>query len=177
MKIETERLVIRYFNENDGNDLYEYLSRPEVVKFEPYPPLTYRKAVEEARRRKDDHRFYAVSLKSGKVIGTLYLSRGEFNTWELGYVFHNDYWGNGYAYESAGALINYAFQNFGTRRMVAVCNPLNRRSWKLLERLGFRREGTLIQNVYFAKDETGNPIWQDTFEYGLLKSEWNNAVK
>jgi RimJ/RimL family protein N-acetyltransferase len=53
-----------------------------------------------------------------------------------------------------------------------MCNPENQASWKLLERLGFRREGTLLKNIYFFTDENDNPIWQDTFEYGLLKEEW-----
>jgi [ribosomal protein S5]-alanine N-acetyltransferase len=54
----------------------------------------------------------------------------------------------------------------------AYCNPLNERSWRLLERLSFRREGTMIQNRSFHADDHGNPIWQDTYAYGLLKEEW-----
>lgn len=53
-----------------------------------------------------------------------------------------------------------------------MCNPQNQSSWKLLERLGFRREGTLIRNIYFFCDEAGEPLWQDTYEYGMLKEEW-----
>jgi len=53
-----------------------------------------------------------------------------------------------------------------------MCNPLNEPSWRLLERLGMRREGHLIKNIYFKKDECGNPIWADTLEYAVLASEW-----
>ncbi|MTL92046.1 N-acetyltransferase, partial [Turicibacter sanguinis] len=60
----------------------------------------------------------------------------------------------------------------GARRIVAMCSPLNESSWKLLERIGMRYEGTLLQNVYFKKDEEGKPIWLDTYEYAILKSEW-----
>ena len=52
-----------------------------------------------------------------------------------------------------------------------MCNPVNTTSWRLLERLGMRREGHLIQNIYFKKDENGEPIWSDTFEYAILKNE------
>ena len=52
------------------------------------------------------------------------------------------------------------------------CNPLNEHSWKLLEGLNMRREGTLIKNIYFKKDINGKPLWADTYEYGILKSEW-----
>jgi Acetyltransferases, including N-acetylases of ribosomal proteins len=172
MIINTERLIIRHFEETDANDLYDYLTKKEVLEFEPYEPFSFEAAVSEAKRRSEDKNFYAVALKTGKVIGNLYLAQGDFGNWELGYVFNRDYWGSGYAFESAKALITYAFGNMNARRIVAMCNPLNAHSWKLLERLTFRREGTLIKNVYFNKDDNGNPIWLDTYEYGLLKEEW-----
>lgn len=174
MKIETERLFIRYFKESDSGDLFEYLSNKDVVRYEPYSIYSYEEAVLEAKRRAEDKNFYAVVLKTGKVIGNLYLAKENFDTWELGFVFNSDFWGNGYAFESAKALITYVFENWGARRIIAMCNPLNEPSWKLLERLNFRREGRLIKNIYFITDEKGNPIWQDTYEYGLLKEEWEN---
>lgn len=170
--IETKRLIIRKFSESDGADLFDYLSKSEVVKFEPYGTYSYEQALQEAGRRAQDDRFYAVALKEGKMIGNIYLSRGDFDSWELGYVFHNDFWGKGYALESAKALITNLFKNGQARRIIAMCNPLNVRSWGLLERLGFRREGTFIKNIYFYRDEKGNPIWQDTYQYGLLAEEW-----
>lgn len=172
MKIETERLYIRNFEETDSKDLYDYLSKEDVIKYEPYGAYSYEEAVLEAKRRAEDKEFYAVVLKNGKVIGNLYLAKNDFDTWELGYVFNSDFWGNGYAYESARALIRQAFENQGARRIIAMCNPLNEHSWKLLEHLGFRREGTLLKNVYFFKDKIDNPIWQDTYEYAMLKDEW-----
>ena len=57
-----------------------------------------------------------------------------------------------------------------------MCNPRNEASWKLLERLGFRREGTLIRNIWFFQDEEGKPLWQDTYEYGMLKEEWRRSA-
>lgn len=41
-----------------------------------------------------------------------------------------------------------------------------------VERLGMRREGTFLQNVYFFEDESGNPIWKDTYQYAILRSEF-----
>ncbi len=172
MIISTERLMVRYFEETDGSDLHDYLSKKEVLEFEPYEPFSFEASVVEAKRRSEDKNFYAVALKTGKVIGNLYLAQEDFGNWELGYVFNRDYWGYGYAIESAKALITYAFENWNVRRIVAMCDPLNEHSWKLLERLNFRREGTLIKNVYFNKDDNGNPIWKNTYEYGLLKEEW-----
>lgn len=172
-KLNTERLIIRRFEENDWQDLYEYLSDDEVVKFEPYEAFNQEQAKEETNYRTTDDAFYAVCLKdSGKLIGNLYFCKGDFDAFELGYVFNKNYQKSGYASESVKALLDYAFANLGVRRVVAMCNPINTSSWKLLERLKFRREGHLIKNIYFKKDSNNNPIWQDTYEYAVLNEEW-----
>ncbi len=171
-ELVTERLIIREFRETDGEDLYEYLSDEEVVRFEPYKPFNKEEAYNEAKRRTKDENFLAVCLKNGKLIGNLYFAKCEFETWEVGYVFNKNYWGNGYATESLKALMNYAFIEMKVRRIIAKCDPKNSNSWILLERVGMRREGTLLQSVYFHTDENDNPIWKDTYEYALLKSEY-----
>lgn len=171
--MKTERLLIRYFFKDDWQDLHEYLSQEEVVKYEPYNVLTEDQSKEEAINRSKDYRFHAVCLKdSNKLIGNLFLAGRDFNTWELGYIFNSKYWGNGYALEATSALINRCFQSEEVHRIVAMCNPLNVSSWKLLEKLGMRREGHLIKNIYFKQDENNNPIWIDTFQYAILASEW-----
>ena len=58
----------------------------------------------------------------------------------------------------------------GVHRVYAECDPRNECSWKLLEKLGFTKEALFRQNVYFVKDEQGNPIWQDTYVYARLNS-------
>ncbi len=107
-EIITDRLVIRKFKENDGKDLHEYFSNPNVLEFEPYKPCSKEKSYIEAKRRADDERFLAVCLKSGKLIGNFYFAKEEFETWEVGYVFNDKYWGNGYATEGLLALMKLA---------------------------------------------------------------------
>lgn len=170
--IETKRLTIRGFSADDAADLYEYLSDAEVVRYEPYGVFTEREAAKEAKRRAGDECFPAVCLKNGKLIGNLYLSEGELGTWEFGYVFNKEYWGRGYATEAARAMLRHAFECLGARRIIAMCNPDNERSWRLLERIPMRREGRLIKNIFFDKDENGSPIWQDTFQYAVLREEF-----
>jgi RimJ/RimL family protein N-acetyltransferase len=171
-ELKTERLIIRRFSENDGEDLFEYFSNPKVLEFEPYKPFTKDESYREAKRRAGDENFLAVCLKNGKLIGNLYFAKGDFETWEVGYVFNEKYWGNGYASESLRELMQYAFSSLNTRRITAHCDPQNMPSWKLLERVGMRREGHLLQNVFFFNDEEGNPIWKDTYEYAILNSEY-----
>lgn len=173
MKMETERLIIRRFSSEDWRDLYEYLSQEDVVKFEPYEVFTEEASKQEAVRRSKSEDFWAVCLKdTGKLIGNIYLAKQDFGTWELGYVFNANYHGNGYATEAAKALVDDIFKSKNARRLIAMCSPLNSPSWKLLERLGMRREGHLLKNIYFKKDADGNPIWLDTYEYAILAPEW-----
>ncbi len=171
--IETQRLIVRRFTSEDWKDLHEYLSDPKVVFYEPYEVFTENECKTEAIRRSNDDTFWAVCLKENKkLIGNIYLSMQEFDTWELGYVFNFSYQGKGYAIESARAVVDYAIKQCAVRRITAKCNPDNEKSWRLLERLNMRREGHLKQNVYFKTDGNNHPIWQDTYEYALLSSEW-----
>ncbi len=176
--IDTQRLIIRQFVSEDWKDLYEYLSDPQVVFYEPYDVYSEDKSKSEAIKRSNDDAFWAVCLKENqKLIGNIYLSKQDFNTWELGCVFNSNYQGNGYATESAKAVVNYAIKKLNAHRIIAMCNPENEKSWKLLERLGMRKEGHLKQNIYFKTDNFNNPIWQDTYEYGILSSEWRSLTK
>lgn len=168
MITETKRLILRRFRESDLQDLYEYLSDPEVVAYEPYKPMTLAETKENLQWRISTEEMIAVEEKAtGRMIGNVYLGKREFEALELGYVFRRDRWGKGFARESCEALINLAFRS-GVHRIYAECDPKNPNSWQLLQRLGFRREGTLKQNVYFWKDAEGNPIWKDTYLYARL---------
>lgn len=165
---ETERLILRRYRKEDLQDLFEYLSDMEVVKYEPYKPLSLDETKENLEWRIGTEEMIAVELKSShKMIGNVYMGKRDFETLEMGYVFNRNYWGNGYAAESCRALIRLAFLH-GVHRIYAECDPCNKSSWKLLETLGFQREAHLRKNVYFWKDENGKAIWKDTYIYAKL---------
>lgn len=169
--LKTGRLILRPFRESDEEDLFAYLSDPEVVKFEPYAPMTREQVRENLAWRMSTEEMIAVELReTGKLIGNVYLGRREFDSLEHGYVFHAGFWGKGYARESCEALTERAFRQ-GIHRIYAECDPENENSWHLLEKLGFRREGHLRKNVYFRKDAQGKPIWKDTYVYGKVEGE------
>lgn len=173
--LETQRLIIRRFLPEDWMDLYEYLSKKEVVKYEPYEVFSEEASKREAAQRSKQDFFFAVCLKeNNKLIGNIYFNQQEYkeiNTWEIGYVFNSAYWGGGYATESCARILKYGFEELGAYRVVAMCNPENTASWKLMERLNMRREGHLIKNIFFKRDKGGNPIWNDTYEYAILAEE------
>lgn len=165
---ETKRLILRRYKKEDIQDLFEYLSDKEVVKYEPYKPLTFDEAKENLEWRIGTDEMIAVELKnSHKMIGNVYMGKRDFEALEIGYVFNQNYWGYGYAAESCKALIQQAFSN-GVHRIYAECDPDNKSSWKLLEALEFQREAHFRKNVYFWKDETEKAIWKDTYVYAKL---------
>ena len=173
--INTSRLLIRPFQEQDGQALFEYLSNPEIYRFELGEPISLEEAKEMAVERSQGTDFWAVILKSTQVlVGHLYFKQTEpkkFMTWELGYIFNPAYHHNGYAAESASALIHYGFAHFGIHRIVAHCNPENAASWKLLERIGMRGEGRFRKKAFFRTAEDGSPLWFDAFAYAILDEE------
>ena len=88
-----------------------------------------------------------------------------------GDIINKDYQHCGYAAEALAAVIREAFRQ-GVRRIYAECDPRNESSWKLLEKAGLRREAHLRENLFFHRDDQGNPIWKDTYVYAVLGREY-----
>ena len=169
----TERLILREFRESDYDDLFEYLSQLENNEFEGYPGITYENGREHLKYRVGSEEFYAIELKeSGKVIGNIYCGNRDFGAKEVGYIVNHNYQRKGYACEALRAVIENTFKE-GVHRIYAECDPRNACSWKLLEKVGLEREAHFKQNVFFHKDENGNPIWKDTFVYATLAPNEN----
>lgn len=177
LTIETERLIVRNFKPEDWLDLQEYVSRQEVLKFEPHWDPSDEACQKAAQDFSGGDTFIVSELKgSGKMIGHVYFHRLEpaaFMTWELGYIFNPQYQGQGYATESCKAVLQYAFDIYKTHRVIAKCNPVNVRSWKLMERLGMRREGCGLKCVTHTKSSDGSPVWWDEYQYAILAEEWS----
>jgi [ribosomal protein S5]-alanine N-acetyltransferase len=172
---QTARLVVRSFCSEDAPDLFEYLSNPLVYLYEPGDPISRAKADSLASDFARSPDFWAVELTcEHKLIGQIYFSQIEpyhLMTWELGYILSPDYQRKGYTSEAAGTLVRYGFSTGQIHRIIAHCNPDNMASWKLLERIGFRREGLLHKNIYFRKNASGEPNWIDSFVYGMLAED------
>jgi RimJ/RimL family protein N-acetyltransferase len=161
--------------------LFAYLSNPLVYRFEPGEPISLEEAKALTLERTQTSDFWAVVLKSSQeMVGHLYFKQIaplEFLTWELGYIFNPVFHNRGYATEAAEALLQYGFHHWSIHRVVAHCNPENVASWKVLEKIGMRREGYLRRNVFFRRATDGSPVWMDTFEYALLKEDLKPSEK
>lgn len=173
--LTTDRLTIRRFRPEDADDLFEYLSDPQVYRFEPGNPIDRVQAVQRAAEMAASPDFWAIELATvSKVIGQLYLNQiepAEHLTCELGYILNPAYQRQGYGSEAAAALVQHALTAGDMHRIVAHCNPENTASWKLLEKIGFKREGLLRQNVFFRRNAAGEPLWTDTYVYTRLASD------
>ncbi len=85
---------------------------------------------------------------------------------DLGYELDPEYWGHGYATEAVAGLLEFGFGELDLHRVWAYCLAENQPSWRLLQRLGFRLEGTVRENEFMRGR------WWDSQLYGLLASEW-----
>ena len=110
----------------------------------------------------------AVELReSGELVGHVTLTVDAANRQgEIGFIFHPDHQGHGYATEAARALIDYAFEHYDLHRICGRLEPRNVASARVLEKLGMRREALLIENEW-VKGE-----WQSEAIYALLAREW-----
>jgi ribosomal-protein-alanine N-acetyltransferase len=179
--ISTGRLLIRPFAAGDAADLHEYLSNPAIYKYEPGEPIEADRAVQLSRERAATTDFRAMELAdSGKMIGHIYFKQiepCELRTWELGYIVNPAYQGKGYATEAVAALLRKEFKEKDIHRVFAHCNPENPASWKLLERVGLRREGFFRSNIFFRRGPDGEELWTDTYEYAILKEEADTRLR
>ena len=83
------------------------------------------------------------------------------------------YQGKGYAFEAAYAFFNYLFNQKGARRIYAYTEDNNLPSQNLCKKLGMRQEGLFMEFVSFINDADGNPIYENTMQWAILKKEWN----
>lgn len=172
--VRTERLTIRRVQPADLGDLLVVNGDDAVTRFLPY--ATWQSAA-DAQSWYD--RMAALQAAGGtaqyviehrelaRVIGSCLLFRHEPTSGraEIGYVLGRAHWGQGLMLEAMRGFVGHAFGPLGLRRLEADVNPLNEASVRLLERLGFVREGLLRQR-WVTKGEVG-----DSLLFGLLRGE------
>ena len=182
MLIETERLLLRPFLEQDAADVYEYLKDPAVC-FTCMRVNSIDEAKEEVKKRVGETEYYfAIVLKDGgKVIGEISAypeasdPHGENavrDTFSPCWMLNEKYHRKGYAYEAAHAFFDYLFSQKGARRIYAYTEDYNIASQRLCEKLGMRREGLFLEFVSFVANPDGTPKYENTMQYAILQKEW-----
>lgn len=168
MYIKTERMIIRDFDHNDVNDLYEIFGDDKTMEqCEPSYNLEQTRNFLNDFCIKRQAAFAAVLKEVGKVMGYILFNSIEDNVYEIGWIFNRNYWGMGYAFESCSELIRYAFDEMNVHKIFAeAIDPI--KSVNLMKKLGMKLEG--VQRSH-TKDNLGN--WADLYLYGILKTDYN----
>jgi RimJ/RimL family protein N-acetyltransferase len=173
--LHTERLRLRPFTDADADALFALHSNAHVLRYWDSPPWT-----DPARAE----RFIAASgqlaadgsgarlavdrLSDATFLGWCSLSRWnpDYRSAAIGYCLGEAAWGQGYATEAASAVLQWAFATLDLNRVQAETDTRNAASARVLEKLGFLREGTL------REDCVVNGEVSDSWVYGLLRREW-----
>jgi RimJ/RimL family protein N-acetyltransferase len=175
--LETERLVLRPFEEGDLDAFYAMQSDAEVARWLYEEPRTLEETRAHLERKmggtelsaEDDWLSAAViERESGQCIGDLSLHwvSEAHKTGEIGFIFHPAYQGRGYATEAARAFLGFGFDGMGFHRMIGRAEARNTPSARVLEKLGMRQEALLVENEW-VKGE-----WQSELVYAMLEHEW-----
>lgn len=171
--IETARVVLRNFAPEDAEGLLAYMREPRASCFMSGKLDDLDAAISDVRSRAESDDAIAVALKSsGELIGDMFCMFEEPDTFSVGWNFNAAFEGKGLASEAARALLDHLFTDRGARRIFAYVEVTNPRSQALCERLGMRKEGVFREFISFINDAAGNPIYEDTMQYALLRREW-----
>lgn len=174
--IETARLRLRAFRACDEADVHEYASDPEVVRFMSWGPNTIEQThavlagwLEEQKSWPRDSVTLAIELKDEqRVIGAIRfdLRDPDHRTADMGYTLNRKYWGRGFATEAARTLLDTAFRTLELHRVWATCDVNNHASYRVMEKIGMRREALFVHDVKIRG------AWRNSFQYAVVADEW-----
>jgi RimJ/RimL family protein N-acetyltransferase len=172
--LETERLILRKLKEDDFDAVYSYINCAETGIYFPWGSNSEEEAryyialaITEAGKEPIFHYHYAaVRKETDKLIGGCRVSCDGSLCW----VLHRDYWNQGFGTEMGKAMMQYGFEELNLHRLFATCDTENTGSYRLMERLGMRREGTFLE--YRPPNKLSDKKYGDCFIYAILKDEW-----
>lgn len=177
----TDRLTLRLMTLNDAEAIYSYRSLPEVNTY-TYTPVWA--SLDTAIAHVEKHVPMIANPKSGfsnwmivrndtdDVVGDVFLNRDTEmkGATEIGYMFHPDHAGQGFATEAVRAVLRIGFEDWGEHRIYARVDEENVGSVRVCEKLGMRQEARFIEN-----DKRGN-VWSNELIFAMLNREWTDLV-
>lgn len=175
--IETGRLLLRPYQDSDVDYLADVMARPEVVAYLYDRPYSRELAAESVSKRKalssiateGDRILLAVEeAETGTTVGDVNLAwtSRDNRQGEIGWVFHPDHRGRGFATEAGEVMLRLGFDELGLHRIIARCDARNAASARVMKRLGMRLEAHFLENEYIKGE------WTDEFVYAILANEW-----
>jgi RimJ/RimL family protein N-acetyltransferase len=178
--IETERLRLRPFAMGDLDGLHAIQSLPEVARYlywdargreEVEPSLAQFIAADAIEEEGQSISLAVERREGGPLLGyvSIWLRSLAHRQVEIGFVFHPDHQGHGYAGEAARQLLVLGFERLGAHRVFGRTDARNERSAALMRRLGMRQE------AHFREAEVFKGEWGDELVFAILEDEWRGA--
>lgn len=180
--IKSEELILRKIEKSDLNDFYEMCSSEKLYRHKPGKPKKNISTVENmiGHYERDFNKrkiiFLGICLNDDfqKLVGVaeIFDFDKRVNSVTIGYTLNEDYWGKGIATKTTKILLEYLFETIDVNRIQAYVMPINIKSQKVLERSGFKKEGTIRQGHIW----TGKGI-VDLDIYSILKHEYTEVTE
>lgn len=173
--LHTQRLLLRPFAEADADAIYALQSNARVLRYWDSPPWTDRERarafIDTCRKMEQEGsgaRFAIESRADRSFLGWCSLFRWNpvYRSLGVGYCFDEPAWGRGYATEAMRAVLHWAFGALDLNRVEAELDTRNAASARVLEKLGFQREGLRREDCIVEGEVS------DSWIYGLLRKEW-----
>jgi ribosomal-protein-alanine N-acetyltransferase len=173
VELSTTRLRLREFRPEDFATTHAYASDPEVTKHMVFGPnsevetraFLQRVIAQQTAQPRPGYELAVELRENGRHVGGVGFRAGKRN--DMGYIFHREVWGRGYATEAARAVLEFGFRELKLHRIIAECDVRNTGSARVMEKLGMRREGC------FLKDTFTRGAWRDSYLYAILDTEWS----
>ena len=173
--IATQRLHIRPFRDEDLAQVCTYSTDPSVMAYmgEGVLSVAQTQAFVQRNQLAAEATAYALVLRANNTLIGHMVFHPWFapRTYEIGWVLHPAYQRQGYTTEAAAALLRYGFATLALHRIIATCQPENIASYRVMEKIGMRREGHFQQCLYRGSEQ-GVDQWWDEYFYALLAHEW-----
>lgn len=177
LKFETNRLLIRLFEQSDAQMVQVLAGSEEVARTtltipHPYPEGAaegWIKSTHQSAEKGDSYAFALVKKEGQALIGCMSLGVSkQHNRAELGYWIGQPFWGQGFATEAAQRIVQFGFEDLGLNRIFAAAMTKNPGSCKVMRKIGMKHEGTFPQHVM----KWGR--YEDIVFYGMVKSDYCN---
>jgi RimJ/RimL family protein N-acetyltransferase len=177
VELRTERLLLREIEADDWPAVLAYQSDPRYLRYYAWtgrdePSVRAFVAGLAALKHEQPRRKFqlAVTLpeEAGRLIGNCGLRVDDAGSGQgnIGYELDPRYWGRGFATEAARAMVALGFEQLGLHRIWSWCVADNTASWRVMEKLGMRREGHLREREFYKGR------WWDQYLYAILDREW-----
>lgn len=175
VRLISDRLVLREFSVTDEDAVHGFAGDPLVTRFTDWGPNSIEDThaflaeatAQVTKPQRAEFTLAAVHARSGRVIGSVAIGvtsvrhqRGAF-----GFVFHRDFWSQGYATEASTLLLRFGFDRLRLRRVSATCHPENHASARVLEKTGLEFEGRMRSHLFVRG------AWRDSLLYAAVNSD------